>query len=268
MKSKLFYLLFTIILLSVTTQAQERDSLIHLYEGIGDTIYSFEREYLRLFPQIKGFEYATFYIRNDDELVSRITFQTDNELKDTIFIQDMAVLDKLRLDIKKFDTENRKKRDSPKNVIVYTKEEKQYAGLLEMFSKKDLYLLSIEQNNYRFKIPLVDVEKIVIPAESKVLSSIGWGALVGVVVGALIGFASGDDEGDMIEFSAGQKALGAGAALGLLGALVGLFVGLGASEDEHQIEFNDESDIIKLMDIAYYNFIYNKSLESVYDNIN
>lgn len=59
------------------------------------------------------------------------------------------------------------------------------------------------------------------------------GAAIGFAIGALIGggigAASGDDEPGILAMSAGEKAIAAGASLGLLGGLIG-FVAAGSSD--------------------------------------
>ena len=55
-----------------------------------------------------------------------------------------------------------------------------------------------------------------------------YGALVGMATGALLGFASGDDPSGFISFSAEAKALGAGLALSIPGAIIGGIIGYNA----------------------------------------
>lgn len=69
----LIFVLIVVILLSVQVNSQEQDSLIQLYPGLGDTLEFFDREYFQLFQNIEGFEYAVFYIRDNKELVSKVT---------------------------------------------------------------------------------------------------------------------------------------------------------------------------------------------------
>lgn len=58
------------------------------------------------------------------------------------------------------------------------------------------------------------------------LRGFGFGSLGGASAGILLGLASGDDPpGTFIQFSAGEKALVAGAALGIAGGLAGGFIG-------------------------------------------
>jgi uncharacterized membrane protein len=55
------------------------------------------------------------------------------------------------------------------------------------------------------------------------------GLLIGGVIGALIGFAGGDDSKEtFFAMTAGEKALGAGLLGGTAGAITGLIIGLAA----------------------------------------
>lgn len=266
MKKLLCTLTVTVIVLitQINSFAQTRDSLIQLYPGIGDTIYLIDREYFELFQNVDGFEYAVFYIRDNKELISKVTSKLERVNKDTLFIQNISVLENVRLKIKKIDGENNKKLESPREVIVFAKDENQYKGLLEMFSKENLYLISAEQSDYRYKIPISNVERIVLPGESNVLSTLGIGALIGAGVGALIGLAASDDGGFITK--EGQVAAG-GIFFGLIGAIIGLVSGLVSSESDLEIHIKKDSDILMLKNIAYYYFIYNETREKKYVEI-
>lgn len=75
----------------------------------------------------------------------------------------------------------------------------------------------------RSEIAAMDVS---IQGRRKVFKSLGVGLLVGAGSGAMIGLMSGDDKGTFLAFTAEEKALMGGAALGLVGGVVGLIVGL------------------------------------------
>ena len=269
MKKLISTLLLTglVLITQINSFAQVRDSLIQLYPGIGDTIFSFDREYFELFQKIDGFEYAVFYIRDNEKLVSKVTFNFEGKIKDTVSTYGLSSLQNIRSKIRKIDEENNKKLKSPREVIVFTKDNNQYKGLLEMFSKENLYLISSEQSDYKYKIPISKVDSIIIPGESKVASSIGWGALIGFVVGGLLGIVGGDDEEGFIKFTAEEKALGGGAFLGLVGAIIGLIVGLSSSESDQEIQIEKDSDILGLNSFVYYYFIYNETREKKYIEI-
>ena len=59
----LIYKLLTFVLFISSAYSQQKDSLIQLYPGLGDTLELFNRDYFELFQNIDGFEYATFYIK-------------------------------------------------------------------------------------------------------------------------------------------------------------------------------------------------------------
>jgi hypothetical protein len=66
-----------------------------------------------------------------------------------------------------------------------------------------------------------EIQKLTIKGKSRVLEGLVLGALIGGAAGAVVGYASGDDRGGFVSFTATQKAeMG-----GLGGALFGLFVG-------------------------------------------
>ena len=266
MKKLLITLLLTgiVLITHINSFAQTRDSLIQLYPGIGDTIFSFDREYFELFQTIDGFEYAVFYIRDNKKLVSKITFNSESRVKDTISTYNLSVLNNIRTTIRKIDGENNKKLESPREVIVFTKDKNQYKGLLEMFSKERLYLISSEQSNYRYKIPISNVDRILLSGESNVLASMGIGALIGIAAGAVIGYIASDKD-DSVGKDGG--AIIFGAFMGIVGAIIGLIAGLSDSESDQEIQIEKDSDILELKRIAYYYFIYNETREMKYIEI-
>ena len=89
------------LIIQVNSYSQKQDSLIQLYPGIGDTLYYFDKEYFELFQTVKGFKYAVFYIRDNKELVSLVTFKSEGILKDTVTTYGLSLLENVRLNIKK-----------------------------------------------------------------------------------------------------------------------------------------------------------------------
>ncbi len=259
-----FLSIAVLIIAQVNSFSQEQDSLIQLYPGIGDTIYFFDREYFELFQQIDGFEYAVLYIRDNKELISKVTFKSESMFHDTFFIQNLSVLENVRSTIKKIDAENNKNLNSPSDVIILTKDENKYKGLLEMFSEENLYLLSNEHPDYRYKVPVSRVDKIIISGESKALSTMGWGALIGLGIGVAIGLAAADGEGFI---SPGATVAAAGVGFSLIGAILGLIAGLAGSESDQEIQIDKDNDILQLKSIAYYYFIYDEGIENDYAEI-
>ena len=65
-----FYFLFTIMLLflSVTSLAQEGEEIIYNIPALGDTLNKEERDFYRLFPNVKDFEYAVFNMGENEAI--------------------------------------------------------------------------------------------------------------------------------------------------------------------------------------------------------
>ncbi|MEJ7813164.1 MAG: hypothetical protein WKG32_22330 [Gemmatimonadaceae bacterium] len=59
----------------------------------------------------------------------------------------------------------------------------------------------------------------------------GMGLLIGAAGGAVLGYASGDDESGFIAFSAGEKAVLSGVVFGVLGTVIGGLAGLSSQTD-------------------------------------
>jgi len=85
------------------------------------------------------------------------------------------------------------------------------------------------------RVPRGDVAGLDLSQGTK--SNAGKGALTGLLIGAaggaLIGVASSSaDDGDFIDLSAGEYAVGIGAVFGVLGAGVGALIGSGSRSDK------------------------------------
>ena len=148
--------------------------------------------------------------------------------------------------------------------MIYTKDKNPYSGLLEMFSKDYLYLLSNNHNDYRYKLPVSKVNRIFILTESNVEVSTGLGALLGLAIGAVIGFIT-TNENEILGKEGAAAAYGS--IGGLVGAIIGLIVGLSGSESDQEIKIEKHIGLIKLKNFAYYNFTYNESREKSYVTI-
>jgi small nuclear ribonucleoprotein (snRNP)-like protein len=260
----ILHLFLLIFILLVNSLAQERDSLIQLYHGLGDTLDRFDRDYFGLLQNIDGFEYATFYIRNDKYLISKIAFTYYGILRDTTAIQNIGVLHSERLKIEQSLLENDKQDDTPREVIILTKNGKTYSGKLDMFSKDNLYLSSTKNlhteasSKLNLLISVTKLEKITFESESNVLASVGWGALVGAALGGTMALASGDDE------LAQGLFLIAGAVFAVVGAGIGYFIGMSDSEDDVVIRIKNQIDLLKLKGYANYRLKYEKPYPQQY----
>lgn len=267
---KIVLTLISLLFLAPQFFPQEKDSLIQLYPGLGDTLDRFDRDYFGLFQWDKDFESARLFIRNDKQLISKVTYFENGFRKDTLFTQSLTSLAKVRSDIQLIDDENEKRINSAHEVIIFLKNGNHLKGTLDMFNKKYLYATTVpdlqptNSSQLKIKVPASEVDSIILIGESKVLSSMGWGFLSGAVIGGLIGFASGDDESGFIKFSQEEKALGAGVAIGLVGVLIGLIAGIISSTDDETIKNDYQIDLLKFKEYAKYYFKYDESVEKYY----
>ena len=256
--------------------AQERDSLIQLYPGMEDTISYVDRTYFGLYNQIEGFEYATVSLRDNEELISRVTFSVNGNLKDTTLTNDFSILENTRSKIEQIVKENEEKLESLREVKVNTKYGKAYGGTLEGFSKDYLYLfteknfLTNQDSEFKFKIPSSNINEVLILGESNYLTPVLWGAGIGFATGffAPIGFSvmfqkTIDEESDpKVEING--ELLVSGFVCAMIGAGIGYVIGLLTAEDDIPIQFNSKRSVLRLKDYAIYNFRNLKTLDDNY----
>lgn len=86
-------------------------------------------------------------------------------------------------------------------------------------------VIALSDSFTKVNLHIDEIKTIRIVRKSNFLKSLGIGLLMGGGTGALIGFSSGDDPPGWFSFSAGQKALIGGFALGLIGSGIGGLVG-------------------------------------------
>lgn len=261
---KVTYLLALIIIFASSLAAQERDSLIQLYPGLGDTIDHFDASYFELFKNIDGFEQAVFYIRNNQRLVSKVTYSENGISNDTTFVQPLSALDDVRKNIEEIEKENEKKYKSPREFIIETKNGTEYLCEIKMFSRDAIYfsteetVLTSSLDNSKFKLNHSDIVRINLSGESNTWSCMGWGALIGLGIG-LIGITIQETSGE----GSGYAIIGVPLFAALSG-LVGLIFGLVSSSDDEIFQIDHKDDVLKLKDYAKYYFRYAQSIEEQY----
>jgi hypothetical protein len=250
---KYFFLVFVAQLFVNIAFAQEPDSLIELYPGLGNEIDRFDKEYYELFNDYYEFEKATFYIRDNRYLISKITVLTDNNSKDALLVQPLSALDSIRTRISEIENMDDNSEAKPEVAIV-TLTGDRYEGRLEMFSKKYLYLYSDKSistggtSHLRVKIPVSNVEAVILSGESYTLAGMGFGALACLLIGIGVSASAESREIWYYDF----KMLVAGFFV-VLGAAIGALIGLSASTGDEVIEIATTYDLIKLKENVKYN---------------
>ncbi|MBS1948611.1 MAG: hypothetical protein JST47_12670 [Bacteroidetes bacterium] len=122
---------------------------------------------------------------------------------------------------------------------VFTLNAESHSGYLYAISDSALFLSNSKQplcfygafKGSSLKFDYSDIEALKLHKKGKIWKPVVVGAVTGMVIGAVIGFAGGDDpKGSLFYTSAGDKALFAGTALGLAGGVTGLIIGLAANK--------------------------------------
>lgn len=117
-------------------------------------------------------------------------------------------------------------------LMVQKKDGSQENGELIAVKQSSILLLG-SSSGTDISIEVKDINIIKIVKKSRALSGLGIGSLIGGGSGAAMGFIIGDDPpNQFFSFSALEKALIVGAALGIIGGLVGWTAGALAGTDE------------------------------------
>ncbi len=112
----------------------------------------------------------------------------------------------------------------------------------ELIAVKQDSLLLLDAGGKDFSVDIADIKVIRIVKKSKAGKGALHGLLIGGAAGALLGFASGDDESDfLLSFTAEEKALIGGASWGALGLILGGIIGATSGKDK-TIHFEGMTD--------------------------
>ena len=267
-------IIFIFLFSSIKVDAQQQDSLIQLYHGMGDTLDYMDREMIGLYLEIEGFKYAQLFNRNKKFLVSKINYVNIDGIENVFTkIEDYIKLAEIRNQIYQVQKENIDKKPISATIRMITGNS--CMGKLKMFSKRHLYLDVNEYpenegtNNSKYKIPIKRIDFITIKQEKgfeKNLPYIGYSMLGGGALGFVIGL-SNDDYWDML------SPFERGGITGLIGLGIGAFVGIIIGEIVEEpfidmtITFNSANDILKLKEYSAYYFQQDKSVEEKYVEI-
>ena len=263
-------LLYTIIILSIDVQSQQRDSLIQLYAGMGDTLDFIDREIFELYRDFDDYKYAQLFLRDNKFFISKIYSQY-GKVRDKVLVEDISKFKDLQMKLYQIILDNEKKFQSPLNASVFITDGHNYNGKLEMFSKKFLYFnseidyLTGNSSPFKFKTPLQKIDSLRIQAKKpNLLPYVGYGALGGAAIGVVIGVYWANNYENLYE-GHDKYLIGISGLVGAgIGAFVGYIINTAVPKDFISIKINSTKDLINLKDYAPYYFNYRKSLEESY----
>jgi hypothetical protein len=235
------YICLTLICLPQSISAQFIDSLIQIYPGIGDTLTVYNRNYLGLFPEVEDFDYAMFFIRDNDKLVTKIYSSNQVSSTGAILIQNLTAKDSFYSIIEKSDLDNTKLISSSWwDAKIKTKDDNIIEGELIMFDYNYLYVIAenlradhIGKKTYR--IPVSEVKEIFQEENSNRF----LGICIGGSLGTFLGFGVAKSIGDF-------EALKYWFALAFIGTTIGGIIGHATSTKGEMIYFESDMDVLKL----------------------
>jgi hypothetical protein len=139
---------------------------------------------------------------------------------------------------------------SPNSIIrVVLRNNAEYIGRI-LFLNESLLLFwkSVEPydesktDEFAMVVPSREIQRIIVQRKTHIKSGLGYGFLAGAGAGAIMGFASGDDEEGFFQTTAGQKALIGGIFFGAAGASIGGIISAVAGiDDDYDIAGNEET---------------------------
>lgn len=266
----ILYSICLIFILSLNSLAQESDSLIQLYPGMGDTLDFIDREIFELYRDFDDYKYAQLYLRDNKLFVSKI-YSKYGKVRDKVLVEDISEFEDSQMKLYQIILDNEKKFQSPLNASVFIDNGHNYNGKLEMFSKKFLYFnsemdyLTGDSSPFKFKTQLQKVDSLRIQAKKpNLLPYIGYGALGGAAIGAVIGVYWANNYENLYE-DHDKYLIGISSLVGaVIGVFVGYIINTTAPLEFITIRFTSPNDILKLKDYSPYYFNYRKSLEESY----
>jgi len=224
---------------------------------VGKTIDRYERKYFGLFPQMTDFLGAEIFMSGDGWDRIKVIRNPSNCLRDTTFILRPATVQALRYLINDYEAVIQGKQQIRWPLLVphlvrmphfqkyhieecsFDCDEESLKG--QILAASDTMLVVWRSNSfYDWRqlnaflslLPVDELERIVVVHKGHTWKGIEYGALIGAGSGAVAGFMSGDDKSGYIQFTAGQKALSLGSALGFVGAMSGGIIGGFKDKDE------------------------------------
>ncbi len=244
-----FFILCSLTLVHPWVLGQEQDKPIVVSPLIGDTLDVAEREHFGLFPNLKGFEWAVFYLNPDSSLKVKASLLEDRARRDTMIARYRtltALQNHIGLVAQK-DVEVGFKAEG-REVTLILKDGTAITG--ELLSVRDSSLV-VDVLNRAWEVDVPShskgivvvrnhrVQSAVIKGKSNVLKGMGLGTLIGAGSGAIVGAARGDTPRTFPyggTSTAREKAVAGAIGLGAVGFLVGTVVGLISSSRDKDVE--------------------------------
>lgn len=271
------YFLIINSLLVLTIYPQDADSLIQLYPGLGDTLTYFDRAYLGLFQEFENFEYAAFYLHNNDSLLTKIYTTENDSVREKVILTKLKTLDSLQSIVRQIDLINTQLKNERPKFFLITKESNSIEGNLEMFDENYIYVIAGDvsadhRGMNKYRIPVSKISEITLEGTSNVLMGMCIGGAAGAIIGGIVSSSIAQDQqiqerNCVTGLEIDMNAVSAFIAIALTGFLVGTVIGASTSTDDNVIYFDSTMDVLKLKRHCAYAIDKEKMKEKKYYDI-
>jgi len=269
----------TVLTYSQLMFAQASSKVLILSDRVGSPITKEQKEYFNLFQEFSDFQSAVIYEKDKKLCEIHIILEDSETNYDTVYTISKKYFQRLSDYIDNYEvfktghyvlgTLSEK---SPLgeitftgsgNVIVKLGDESEIQGELisvryeSMIISTGYYEFSEEdfeeQKEELLIVPYQEIDKIILEGKSNFLPGLGYGVLGGAALGAILGFASGDDPpNQFLSFSASDKAVILGVLFAGVGLVIGGIIGAATPESDLEIEPSNPGNILNLKQFAKY----------------
>lgn len=200
---KKYFLLFSVFLfMSITFLfAQENQKVICNIPAIGDTLDKEERDFYSLLPNVKDFEWAVFYLEQNDDVTVKVCYLVNGKIEYKLYRNYMAGLQNINHYLEEVD---KLSASTPggEEITVYEKDNTVIKGELISVSQNSILIFPIQDgvsliddNDLISVISNESIHKIIIPNPRNVfgnclVSSYTGGAILGLLTGAVASIAT------------------------------------------------------------------------------
>lgn len=188
-----FSLVFILSFKCIPSFAQESEKVMYNFPAIGDTLDKDERDFYILFPNVKDFEYAVFYIRENEAIDATVYSLVKGKLEHHTYENYFGRLQNLNHYLEQVD---RVSASTPggQEIIVYKTDGSEIKGELISVKQNIIILFPtngginlIDDSDLITRLKVHDITKIEIANNRNVLSNCLLSYVTGSLGGGLLG---------------------------------------------------------------------------------
>lgn len=257
-----FYFLFELVLLFNCTLSFAQDVVNQKYISpvIGDSLDKDERAFYKLFPNIKDFVGAVFYLEDNNSLSAKVYYQESNQLKFNTYENYMAGLQNFNHYTEQIDKLSASTRGG-KEITIYLARDKVITGELISVSENSILIFPIQRD-----INLIDDSNLISVLNKSEIFKIEILNNRGFLGNCLISSYTGGAITSLLAYGLASLATKNKSEanytpqlIALIGWVIGTVVTYFIISSDHEIEIDQEYDLGDLNEYARF-----KSFEPMY----